>query len=60
MVLADGKQNIRRKPILHRIGLEFSMTVFVDRYQLVETAAECSQIKFLILSRDNPMHVIIT
>ena len=59
MVLTDGKQNIRRKPILHRIGLEFSMTVFVDRYQLVETAAECSQIKFLILSRDNPMHVIV-
>ena len=36
------------------------MSVFTDRDQFVESATKGSQIKFLIRSGDNPVHIIVT
>lgn len=44
----------------HRVRLKRPMSVFTDRDQFVESATKGSQIKFLIRSGDNPVHIIVT
>ena len=59
MIFTDRKQDVRRKSVEHWIGFKFTVTVFADRNQFIQSPTESCQIKFLLPGSDDPVHIII-
>ena len=58
-VFADGQQYIRWQTVFHTVRLELRLSLSVERQQFVQSAAEGSQIQFVLPGRDNPVHIVV-